>query len=68
MSLSKHLFHLRDVKRFACVTVIDFSRTFDTVNYYILMSRTEIICEVKTAAWFRSYLCNRLQSVKYCNV
>ena len=68
MSLSKHLFHLRDVKRFACVTAIDFSRTFDTVNHDILMSRIKSICDVNTAAWFRSYLCNRLQSVNYCNV
>ena len=32
------------------------------------MSRIESICDVNTAAWLRSYLCNRLQSVKYCNV
>ena len=32
------------------------------------MSRIVSICVVNTAAWFRSYLCNRLQSVKYCNV
>ena len=68
MSLSKHLFHLCDVKRFACVTAIDFSRAFETINHNILMSHIESICEVNTAAWFRSYLCNRLQSVKYCNV
>ena len=68
MSLSKHLFHLRDVKRFACVTAIDVLRTFDTVNHNILMSRIESICKVNIAVWFRSYFCNMLQSVKYCNI
>ena len=55
MSLSKHLFHLHDVKRFACVTAIDFSCAFDTVNHDILMSRIESIYEVNTTACFRSY-------------
>ena len=32
------------------------------------MSRIENICGVNIAARFRSYLCYRLQLVKYCNV
>ena len=56
MSLSKHLFHLRDLIRFVRCTAIYFSRAFDTVYQDILMSRIENICEVNTGAWYQFYL------------
>ena len=67
ISLSKRLFLLRESKCFTCVTAIDFTRAFDTVNHDILLAHIGNICDATTTAWFRTYLCGRHQSVKYSN-
>ena len=66
LGLTKQLFELRDAKKFTCITALDFSRAFNTLNINILIKRIASIADAITAEWFASYLTGRQQSTKYC--
>ena len=54
-----------DSKQITCGLFLDFSKTFDTVNHDVLLSKLYTYGIRGTPfTWFKSYLCNRTQFVK----
>ena len=46
----------------------DFSKAFDTLNHTILQHRIFQFSNSLTSSWFMSFLLNRKQCTKYCDV
>ena len=47
---------------------LDFSKAFDTLNHTILLHRISQFSNSLTSSWFMSFLLNRNQRTKYCDV
>ena len=68
LSLTKKLFQIRETKRFSCISAIDFSRVFDTINIEILGKCIAAFSDSYTSNWFISYLTSGKQSTIYGSV
>ena len=66
ISLTNRLFKARDERLHSIIVSLDYSKAFDCINYQILLQRLLASgLSLRTVEWFRSYLSNRRQSVKY---
>ena len=68
LQLSKCLFSLKASKQFSYMIAFDFSKAFDTLNHTILLYRIFHFSNSLTSSWFMSFLLNRNQCTKYCDV
>ena len=48
--------------------VLDFLKAFDTLNHIVLLLRLSKFSRSLTSSWFMSFLLNRNQRTKYCDV
>ncbi len=68
LQLSKNLFSLKASNQFVYLLAIDFSRAFDTLNLKTLLHIINGFSDSHTATWFASFLLDRQQCTKYCDV
>ena len=67
--LSSSLFCNRQNKRHSIVAALDYSKAFDTLDYQLLLHKLGTLgISGRTLTWFKSYLTQRRQCVKYNNV
>ena len=68
ISLTNRLFSNRGNGYYSAIASLDFSKAFDCISHELLINKlNDIGVSSNCLAWFRSYLNDRLQRVKYNN-
>ena len=66
LSLSSSLFYNRQNKHHSIVAALDYSKAFDTLDHQLLLHKLGVLgISGRTITWFKSYLTQRRQCVKY---
>ena len=66
VNLSPRQFSRCDKGLYSAVAALDFTKTFDIVNYGIILNKlSQLGFDALSRDWFRSYLCDRTRSVGY---
>ena len=68
LQLFKRLFLLKASKLFSYMIALNFSKAFDIFNHTILLHRIFEFSNSLTSSWLLSFLLNRNQHTKYCDV
>jgi hypothetical protein len=68
ISLTNRLFSARSNNNYSAIASLDFSKAFDCLDHSILLRKlSDVGLSSRCVAWFRTYLLNRTQCVKYNN-
>lgn len=66
LSLLDDVYKLIDDGKFVCMVLLDFRKAFDTVNHKLLLDKLNLYgIQGASNNWFKDYLYNRFQVVKY---
>ena len=66
VNLSSRLFSSRDKGLYLAIAALDFTKAYDTANHGIILNKLcQLVFDASSHDWFRFYLCDRTQSVRY---
>ena len=64
--LTSALFSAMNSGRYIAVATLDFIKAFDTADHAVLLGKLQLLgFDIAACDWFKSYLSNRTQSVRY---